>query len=553
MSLGDVMKRVGLSAALAGALCALGNAANAADLPFPTKDAPAVSPASTACGSLYDFAVTSCPLAWGPFQLYGTVDLGGSYMTHGVPFDPNYQTSAGFLIGNGGTNATGRLSGFFLAPNALSPSNIGFKVNQPLGPGFSFVAQYELAFDPYSLRLSNAPQAVQNGNGVPENQQALPLDGSRWGWLNTNQYVGFSSPVWGTLTFGRQNALVTDGVIAYDPMGGAYGFSLGAGSGKTAGAGDTEDSRWTTAIKYRENIGDFRLSAMLQPIGLWSNNGGYGTYNPNNGAIAGGVGGDLKHLGTGTLSLDVIGTFEKDATNIATASATAWNTLGWPTAFPGGPAEYLKATLSNQTAVTVLAKYSFGTWGNTPPPVVGKAVPPSGPVGIPLTLYAGFEWIQFANPSDPQSVYRDDGFLFNNAVNGSPAASASGTIIANNAFNASCGVTGSGGCEKEYWQTIWTGAKYGITKNLDITGAYYHYIQSAYVISAPTNICNISPAGNSRCGGWFDAYSAVLDWRFLPKWDTYIGVMYSAAFGGLANNDISRNNLAATGGVRFRF
>jgi len=39
----------------------------------------------------------------------------------------------------------------------------------------------------------------------------------------------------------------------------------------------------------------------------------------------------------------------------------------------------------------------------------------------------------------------------------------------------------------------------------------------------------------------------------LPKWDAYIGTMYSAAFGGIANGDISRNNLATTAGVRFRF
>ena len=50
-----------------------------------------------------------------------------------------------------------------------------------------------------------------------------------------------------------------------------------------------------------------------------------------------------------------------------------------------------------------------------------------------------------------------------------------------------------------------------------------------------------------------DAASAVLDWRFLPKWDWYIGTMYSVAFGGIANGDISRNNLATTSGVRFRF
>ena len=98
---------------------------------------------------------------------------------------------------------------------------------------------------------------------------------------------------------------------------------------------------------------------------------------------------------------------------------------------------------------------------------------------------------------------------------------------------------------------MWTGAKYGITKDLDLIGAYYHYIQNSYVNGVNCSLANAP--NNSRCQGWFDVYSTVLDWRFLPKWDAYIGTFYSAAFGGYANGDISRNNLATTAGVRFRF
>jgi hypothetical protein len=286
-------------------------------------------------------------------------------------------------------------------------------------------------------------------------------------------------------------------------------------------------------------------------------------YNPNSGAVDGGVGGDIKIPGGGTLSLDVLGTYEKDAVNISTTFPGQTFAGGWPTSFPAGVAPALgsglKATISDNTSIMALAKYSFGSWGD-PKPVVGKAVPPSGPTGIPLTLYAGYEWIQFANPSDPQSSFRDDGFLFNATTPGATTLSANGTTILNNAFNAACG-SGAGGCEKEYFQVMWTGAKYGITKNLDIIGAYYHYIQSAFVISAPGATCNTGaatvtgsgPATNSRCGGWFDTYSVVLDWRFLPKWDLYIGTAWSAAFGSIANGDIARNNLSTTGGVRFRF
>ena len=56
--------------------------------------------------------------------------------------------------------------------------------------------------------------------------------------------------------------------------------------------------------------------------------------------------------------------------------------------------------------------------------------------------------------------------------------------------------------------------------------------------------CAIAAAPTSRCAGWLTSYSVVLDWRFLPKWDAYIGTMYSAEFGGIANGDIARNNVA---------
>jgi predicted porin len=551
-----VKRRVGLllSSALVGAAFLTAAPAFAADMDAMVTKAPmvAVAPAPPAsCGSVYDFLFTACPLTWYGVTFYGTVDMGGTYQTHGTPFDPNFPTGASYLIGAGGTGATGRTAGFGLGPNALSQSNVGVKIIEPIAPGgWSFIAQYELGFDPYSLLLANAPQAMQNAIGTAQNAEAIPADSSRWGWLNNNQYFGFSQPVYGTLTFGRQNTLFNDGIGAYDPMGGAYAFSPIGFSGKAGGAGDTEDARWTTAIKYRVNIGDVHLGVMGQPL-----SSGYDAYNPNNGAVAGDIGGAIQHFGPGTLSLDFIGTWEKDAVNIAPSYLGQATVNGYPTTFPA--TAYLKATISNNTAFMALAKYSFGSWGNTPPPVVGKAAPaPSGPSGIPLTLYAGYEWIQYSNPSDLQSSFPDDGFLFvdpTGLTGGHGAApTANGTAINNNAFNSLCGTgTAFGGCSDETFQIMWAGAKYGITRDLDIIGAYYHYIQNQYAAGGAVT-CPVNSL-HSQCAGTFDVYSAVLDWRFLPKWDTYIGIMYSAAYGGISNGDISTNNLATTAGVRFRF
>jgi hypothetical protein len=227
------------------------------------------------------------------------------------------------------------------------------------------------------------------------------------------------------------------------------------------------------------------------------------------------------------------------------------NATGTPITFPATGAN--KATLSDQTAFMALAKYSFGSWGSPPPVVTKGPVIPSGPTGIPLTLYAGYEWIQFASPSNPQNQFNDDGFTFLDptALTGGhgSVSSINLTSINNNAFNALCGT--GGGCKDEIFQIFWTGAKYGITKDLDIIGAYYEYFQNMYTLNVG-NVCKIA-AAHSQCAGNFYVSSVVLDWRFLPKWDAYIGTMYSAAEGGIANGDIQSNNWATTAGVRFRF
>ena len=58
---------------------------------------------------------------------------------------------------------------------------------------------------------------------------------------------------------------------------------------------------------------------------------------------------------------------------------------------------------------------------------------------------------------------------------------------------------------------------------------------------------------NNFCVGSVDAVSGLIDWKFAPKWDTYLGTMFSQFNGGLDSAFLARNNLATTAGVRFRF
>ena len=85
-----------------------------------------------------------------------------------------------------------------------------------------------------------------------------------------------------------------------------------------------------------------------------------------------------------------------------------------------------------------------------------------------------------------------------------------------------------------------------MVKDVDLVGAYYHYTQPTYGVGCT------SPTA-ATCFGTEDVVSGLIDWQFLPKWDTYIGTMFSQVNGGLAFGFIKRSNFDPTVGLRFRF
>jgi predicted porin len=508
------MTRVALSAAVCAALlfgCA--GATYAADSDSMLTKAPLVTKAPPqpagpmTCTSVQDFFLTGCQLSWYGIRIFGTVDVGGGYQTKGAPFDPNFITGASYFI-----QKMNRSAMWGLAPNGLSQSSLGVQIKEPIGGGWSFIAQLEAGFDPYSLQFANSPHSEFTNIGVPVNQQTTNGDSSRGGqFYNSQGFFGVSSDTFGTLTVFRQNALTLDGVLAYDPMGGSYAFSPIGFSGVVAGGGDTETARFSTSLKYRVNIGDFRVGALWQFGGYELNNGAKGAYE-------GQIGGDIHNLGGGTLSLDAIFDYSRDAINLSLAGA--------PTNFEGVPTgtmlpQTLTATLSNNTSVMALAKYAIDR----------------------IKIYFGYEWMQFAPPSDPFTV-RGTGFtdVAGDFICFDCNTAIGGTNINSTQYNTSAGFS------DKILQVVWFGAKYAITDNLDIIGAYYHYDQNDYTIES----CLNAPA-HSQCAGSMDAASVAIDWRFLPKWDTYIGTFFSQMNGGLDNGFLSRSNLATTAGLRFRF
>jgi predicted porin len=507
------LKKSGWFAALPVALLlagATGTTTAFADDAILTK-APVVSaPAGPAsCDSVPAFFLTTCQLAMYGIRLYGVIDVGAGYQTNGAPFNPQYPQGSSYLV-----QKMNRSAMWTLAPNAMSRSSIGVQIKEPLAPGWAFVARLEAGFDPYSLQFSNGPASIAANRGIPLDAQSANNDSSHAGGLdNSLGYLGFSSDVFGTLTFFRQNALTLDGVFAYDPMAGSYAFSALGFSSSNCGAGDTETCRINTAIKYRVNIGALRIGALAQV-------GGYNLNNGSNGDYEGQIGGDIPVAnfgwGSGVLSLDAIYKWEKDAVALSLSGVS--NVAGVPVA-PFLP-QTLTATISNNQSVMLLSKYAVG----------------------PLKVYAGYEWYQLAPPSDPVNTVTG----FSN-IGGLPMGSAYAnlTAISNVAYSAGCG---TGTCRDKVMQVMWTGARYAVSNDLDIAAGYYHYIQNGYTTASCAN-----PAAHSQCEGTFDAVSTVVDWRFLPKWDAYFGIMFSQVNAGLSNGYLARNNLDPTVGLRFRF
>jgi predicted porin len=156
----------------------------------------------------------------------------------------------------------------------------------------------------------------------------------------------------------------------------------------------------------------------------------------------------------------------------------------------------------------------------------------------PLKLFAGYEFIQYAPPSNPFAPGAGFSDIAGDFICAGCTA-INNTNINNTAFSAG----------DKLFHVFWTGVKYAITDNLDVTGAYYHYDQPAF--GALVNCANSAAFAN--CHGTFDAVSFVADWQFAKKFDAYAGIMFSQVNGGLANGYLSRNTIDPTVGLRFRF
>src|SRR5271170_5459039 len=211
------------------------------------------------CLNGHEFATTDCTLTFHGITLYGAYDVGVGWVSHGLP-ENGYNYEGASLV-----NRNGYEHRFLVAPNNLQQTGLGIRGKEEFLPGWSVVFNASTGINPQSGLLANASATQTINNGLPRASYSYTIDGARAGQpFNDEIYGGISSTLFGTLTFGRQRALGTDAMLLYDPVSGGYAFSYIGNNGRMAGGGDTEDSRWDNAVKYRLAYGPVHFGAMYK-------------------------------------------------------------------------------------------------------------------------------------------------------------------------------------------------------------------------------------------------------------------------------------------------
>lgn len=423
-------------------------------------------------------------ITWQGLTLYGVVDLGLQYDTHSAPFTPYRPAASGNIVRN-----NSRESVVGLTPSNMGQSRVGLSGIEPLGEDWSAVFQIESFFNPQSGEIANSLKSLAENNGRALTQQSVGVDGSSAGQAFQTAFVGLESARFGTLTFGRQVTLLSEGTIRYDPNELSTAFGLLGASNTYSGGGSSENNRLDSAAKYWLDFDD-----RVHVAGLYKFNGSDGSANT---AVQAQLGATVAGA-----SLDAY--YSKVNSSITASSLTAAQVTKLAS-LGDSVSDSLAATVSDNTTYALMGLYPLG----------------------PLKLFAGYENIRYANPRSPLSA----GFI---DIGGYVLA-----FVNNTAYD-----------QPKIVQVYWTGVRYSLGAHLDLTAAYYGVHQSAYGTGAQAGCSTIT---HSTCSGNLEAFSFDADYRFNVHFDAYLGAMYSGVHDGLASGYLYTTNINPTLGVRYKF
>ena len=187
------------------------------------------------------------------------------------------------------------------------------------------------------------------------------------------------------------------------------------------------------------------------------------------------------------------------ATSLTAAQVATLPALGYSSS------NSLAATISDNTSYSFMALYRLD----------------------PFKFFAGYMHIKYVNPSNPLTA----GF---NNIGGYVLA-----FVTNTAYNVA-----------KTNNVYWTGVRYTVIPNLELTAAYYGYKQNAYGTGTQAGC---STAAHSTCSGGLNAFSIDADYRFTKRFDAYLGAMYSGVHDGAASGYLFSTNINPTIGVRYKF
>jgi predicted porin len=375
-----------------------------------------------------------------------------------------------------------------VTPSNMGQTRVGLQGIEPLAGDWAAVFQAETFFNPQSGELANSLKSLAVNNGRSLATQSVGVDGSSAGQALQTAFVGLQSVRFGALTFGRQVTLLEEGTIKYDPNYDATAFGLLGASNTYSGGGSSEDNRLDSTAKYRMSFNE-----LLHVGALYKFNGSNGSANT---AVQADIGGNFAGA-----SLDAY--YSKLNSAITASSLTAAQVAALPAGY--SVANSLAATVSDNTTYALMGSYKFD----------------------PFKFFAGYDYIRYTNPATPLSA----GFIDSGAY--------VLAFVNNKAYD-----------HEKIVQVYWSGVRYTVLPNLDLTAAYYGYHQGAYGSAA---LAGCSTSAHSVCSGGLDAVSFDVDYRFNRHFDAYLGAMYSDVHDGAANGYLYTNNLNPTIGVRYKF
>jgi predicted porin len=480
----------------------------------------------SACSSTQEFVNTNCPLSWHGITLYGAYDIGVGWVSHGLP-ENGYNYEGESLVNRNGNRAQ-----FLIAPNNLSQTGIGIKGREEVWEGLAVVFNANTGINPQSGQLANMAATNVNDSGLPRGSYSFVGDGARAGQtFNDEIYGGVSMPLAGTLTFGRQRALGTDAMLAYDPANGAYSFSFIGYNGLMAGGGDTQDTRWDEAVKYRYSNGPVHFGAMYKFAdgsgGCYSASATWtaATCTPeaaHNSADGFDLGGQFGHFSADVVFQQVYQAISvvnpllgpQSLTQPYQSTVNSINTnpiVGGVNLINPAGTEY--GIVTDNTALMIAAKYTTEQ----------------------LKVYGGYEHIRQVNPSNPLGV----------------GATAQGGYLLS-------GVEDNNLDSPKVVQVFWTGVKYTAEPKTDLTLSFYRELQNDFRLPAT---CSVAAGFRSSCAGNLNEVSFYADHHFTKRFDVYAGIAYSDVSGGLAIAIPHKpgvpyyydSNVAPTVGGRFTF